>query len=166
MDSTIDLVLTIAAPPAHVFDWIEDPEKQRRWMKDVVSNEAVAGPDGVVPPTGVGTRSIMKIKEGRRISEYQIEVTEIDRPRRLAVVMTGGCFPAGASMRPTYELESRDGGAATQLTYRCACHFPAPGFFLRLFMPLFSLFGKRMLRGMMRSLKEQAEASAPSATTA
>lgn len=143
-------VLEIGRPPARVFPWIEDPERQKRWMKGLEANEVVGG-----GPTRVGARTRMLIKEGGRRAEYDGEVTAYEPPRRLAIRMWGGALPKGMELHVDYRLHDL-GGGRTRLEYEGWCD--VHGFFMRLFAPLMKLFGGLQLRSFLKRLKLLAEA--------
>jgi carbon monoxide dehydrogenase subunit G len=135
---------------------IEEPEKQKQWMKGLLSNESTSpGRDGV------GSTFRMQIKEGRSVATYDGEVTTHDKPRRLEVRMWGGNFPGGMAMRVDYVLTAVEAG--TRLDYTCEMEGKRPGFFLRLMMPLFMIFGRMQLRGFLRTLKRLVETPAVAA---
>jgi uncharacterized protein YndB with AHSA1/START domain len=138
-----------------LFSHIAEPEKQKLWMKGLLLNESTSpGRDGA------GSTFRMVIQEGRKAAEYQGEVTAYERPRRLEVRIRGGNLPKGLSMRADYRLSEADGG--TRLDYVCACEGKM-GFFLRLLMRLFKVFGRMQLRRFLRTLRGLVEAPAKAA---
>lgn len=154
MSQPVTYDITIDAPPSLIFDWIENPQKQPLWMKGVIANE----PEGSARHE-VGAVSRLKIREGGRVAEYRVEVTEYDPPRRLTVVMTGPTL-RGLRIVPSYRLDDL-GGGRTALHYECAFAIDkAPGLMMRVMMWIGTKFGRRQLAGFMASLKRQAEAEA------
>jgi uncharacterized protein YndB with AHSA1/START domain len=143
-------------PRERLWSYIEEPEKQKLWLKGVLSNESTS-PD----ISGVGSTFLLKIQEGRRVATYEGEVTEHDRPRRLEIRMWGGNFPKGMVMRVDYQLTEIEGG--TRLDYTGTVEGKRPGFLMRLMMPLFKLFGRMQLRSFLRTLKQLVEAPAVAA---
>lgn len=59
----------IACSPEQLWPYLEEPDKQKLWMKGVLSNESTSP-----GPTQVGSTSVMKIKEGGKVAAYNIEV--------------------------------------------------------------------------------------------
>ena len=140
-------------PPAHLWTFLHEPEKQKLWMKGLVENNSTS--EG---PTKVGSTFHMKIKEGGKVADYNGEVTGYDPPRHLGIRIWGGGLPGGCKIHANYRLT--DLGGRTRLDYVCDMEMEKIGFFMRLMMPLFMLFGKMQLRGFMKTLKRLAEAPA------
>jgi len=149
---------TFSCTPERLFDHLEDPAKIVQWMTGVIEDRPTSP-----GPTRVGSTFTMKIKEGRKISENQGRVTHFERPRRLSVAMSGGCFPEGMEMAIDYRLEPVS-GTATRLDYTCA--FEPKGFFLRLMALLFPVMGKLMVKGFFKNLARLVEAPAEAPSTA
>lgn len=142
--------------PEKLWSYIEEPEKQKLWMKGLRSNERIL--EGT---EGVGSRFRMVIQEGRKEAEYEGEVTHRDRPNRLEVRFWGGNFPKTMSMRVDYRLTPL--GDDTRLDYTATMESERIGFFLRLLMKLASVFGRMQLRAFLKTLRtlvEQPEHSA------
>jgi carbon monoxide dehydrogenase subunit G len=141
-----------------VWDHIEDPELQKRWMHGLVSNELVGGERGAV-----GAEFKMVIKEGGKDQRYDGVLVACDAPHHLAVKFWGGCFKTDMKAVADYKLREADGG--TRLDY--TCDFVGDmGFFMKLMMPLFKLMGKMHMKKMMKSLKDHAEGGGTAAATA
>jgi carbon monoxide dehydrogenase subunit G len=136
--------------PETLWAHIEEPEKQKRWMKGLLSNEPTSP-----GARGVGSTFRMRIKEGRKAADYDGEVTAHDAPRHLEVVMGGGNFPKGMTMRVEYRLTAQ--GGQTRLDYVCKAEMPKAGVFMKLMFVVFRLFGRMQLRGFMRALRKQVE---------
>jgi carbon monoxide dehydrogenase subunit G len=149
----------INCTPEHLWSFLAEPDQQKRWMKGLLEN-ARTGPG----PDGVGSTFRLKIKEGRRVQEYDGETVAFDPPRHLAVRFWGGAFKEGMVMRVDYRLTPLDG--RTRLDYvaelEAGCRL---GLFLRLLLPLIKLFGKMQLRGFLKTLQRLAE-EAPDVSTA
>ena len=138
-----------------LFSYIAEPEKQKLWMKGLLLNESTSP-----GKEGVGSTFRMVIQEGRKAAEYQGEVTAYERPRRLEVRIRGGNLPKGLTMRGDYRLSEEAGG--TRLDHVAACEGEV-GFFLRLLMGLFKIFGRMQMRSFMRTLRRLVEAPAQAA---
>lgn len=135
-----------AATPAKIWPFLEDPERIKQWMVGVVDDRPTS--DG---PLGVGSTFEMDIREGRRITTYQGEITAYERESRMGIKMVGGCGRKPFTMHADYRLTPL-GGGRTRLDYLCRVDFP-DGFFYRLVMPLFGLMAKMMIRKFMRNLR-------------
>ncbi len=146
----IRLSQEIQASPEQIWPWLEDEEKSLQWMEGVIENKGTSP-----PPTRVGSTFSMKIKEGRKITDYLGQVTAIDRPRRMEVKLWGGGFPKGMEMFADYRLE-RVGMSVTRLDYECRCD--PPGVFSRLmWLTLGRLFGRMVAKKFLRNLKRCVE---------
>jgi uncharacterized protein YndB with AHSA1/START domain len=140
-----------ACTPEKLWPFLEEPEKQKLWMKGLLENRLTS--DGPARP---GSTFAMKIKEGGSVSDYAGEITALERPRHLGIRFWGGCFPNNTVMRVDYRLADLRG--RTRLDYVAEMEGGQMGFFMRLMMPLFKLFGRLQLRSFMRTLKKLAEA--------
>src|SRR5262249_55132243 len=152
-DMEIPYRMEVACPPERLWAFIEEPERQKQWMKGLQENRPTS--EG---PARVGSTFRMKIKEGSKVGDYDGEVTAHDRPRHLGVRFWGGPFPKGMAMRVDYHLT--DLGGATRLDYlaRMECEDRLP-LFMRLLLPLAKVFSRWQLRGFMQTLKRLAEES-------
>ena len=148
----------IDCPPERLWRWIEEPEKQKQWMKGLLEN--VDTSDG---PTRVGSTFRMTIQEGRRVADYDGEITNYDPYRRLGVRFWGAALH-GVEMAADYKLQNL--GARTRLDYIATADASEAGFFMRLMMPFFKLFGAVQVRRFMKTLKHLAEAEAEQTTAA
>ncbi len=133
-----------------LFSHIEEPEKQKVWMKGLLSNEPT-----IPGSRGLGSTFRMVILEGRKAAEYVGEVTAYDRPSRIEVRVWGGGLPKGVSMRADYRLSEERG--LTRLDYTCTAEGKI-GLFMRLMFGLIKVFARRQLRGFLRTLKGLVEA--------
>jgi hypothetical protein len=149
----IERVVKINCTPEHLWPFLDEPDKQKLWMKGLLENRRIDP-----GPPRAGSKFKMKIKEGGKVGDYDGEVTAYDRPRHLGVRFWGGGFPAGMVMLCDYRLSAENGG--TQMEYVAQSEGWRPGLFLRLLMPLFMLFTKMQLRGFLKTLKRLAEAPA------
>jgi carbon monoxide dehydrogenase subunit G len=139
--------LEIACAPEQLWPFLDEPEKQKLWMKGLLENEQAG-------PRGVGSTFRLTIREGRKAEEYQGEVTAYDPPRHLAVRLGGGAMK-GMSMQVDYRLAPLDGG--TRLDYVAEADTACLPWVYKLLMPLVQLFGRFQLRGFLRTLKRLAE---------
>jgi uncharacterized protein YndB with AHSA1/START domain len=140
---------------ATLFDHLVTPEKQKLWMKGLLANDLISGPQSK------GAKFRMVIQEGRKQAEYQGEVTAYEKPSRIEVCIAGGNLPKGMTMRADYRLSPTEGG--TRLDYACVAEAEKIGFFMRLLMPLFKVFGRWQLKRFFRTLRRLVEAPPPAA---
>jgi carbon monoxide dehydrogenase subunit G len=134
--------------PEHLFSFLIDDKKMLKWMHGVTRIEPIT--DG---PPAVGAKARLWIKEGRKESEYVSEVTAFEPNRQVAVVLTGGCFGEGTTITADYQLN--DMGNRTSLVY--TCEMKSVRLIVRIMERLFRPFNRRIVKKMMRSLKELAE---------
>ncbi len=143
----IERSLEILCSPLVLWNFIDDPEKMKLWMKGL--QEIVPDQEG---PTQVGHTFQMKIKEGRRVAVYREEVLAYDPPRRVKVRMSGGSLPAGMHIDADYNLVNQ--GGSTRLDYVCTGHASGAAKLLAvIFRPITAL----QLRGFFKRLKKLAE---------
>ena len=146
----------IDCTPEQLWPWLEEPDKQKQWMKGLLEN--VPTTDG---PTRVGLTFRMTIQEGRRVAEYDGEVTNYDPHRHLGIRFWGETLQ-GVEMAIDYRLQNL--GARTRLDYTAVADTTGAGFLTRLMLPLFKLFSAIQLRSFMKTLKHLAEAEAMQTT--
>jgi len=140
--------MEVACSPEHLWLYLEEPEKQKLWMKGVLSNEpAEAG------PTRVGSRSIMKIKEGGKVGSYHIEVTRYEPYQRMGVKMWGGSF---GDMEAFVDYTLTDLKGRTRLDYLFSAE--PKSFFMKLMGALFQWFSVMQIKSFFKTLKSLAEA--------
>lgn len=142
----------INCTPAQLWPWIEEPDRQKQWMKGLLEN--VSTSEG---PTRVGSTFRMTIQEGRHVADYEGEITNYDYQRRLGVRFWGKTLK-GVELAADYQLQ--DLGGRTRLDYVATADTAQAGFFMKLMMPLFKLFSAAQLRGFMKTLQHLAEAEA------
>ena len=156
METTYTAIIDCS--PEQLWPWIEEPDKQKQWMKGLLEN--VPTSDG---PTRVGSTFRMTIQEGRRVAEYDGEITNYDPHRHLGVRFWGEALK-GVEMAADYKLQNL--GTRTRLDYVATVDTSGAGFFVRLMMPLFKLFSTMQLKSFMKTLKRLAEAEAAQTTVA
>lgn len=149
----IETIEYFRCPAEHLWTWIEEPEKQKQWMKGLLNNESTS-PGG----QKLGSTFRMTIQEGRKANSYDGEVTGHEWPRFLEVCLSGGNFPQGMRMRVGYRLSETAG--VTRLDYSCAMEGKKCGLLLRMLFVLAKVFSRMQLRSFLRQLKSLAEASA------
>ena len=143
--ATIERTLTLAAPPARVFDYLTDPEKAAVWQSSLL--EARLTPD---VPMRRGTRIAETRKLLGRRMESTVEVTELDPDRLFAGRVLDGPVP----WEFRYTLTATDGG--TEMAFRIEGE---PGGFFRLAEPLVVRTVAKQTDGDLATLKELVEGS-------
>jgi carbon monoxide dehydrogenase subunit G len=138
--------LEMDAPIEKVFDLIHDPERHKLWLQGVEETRYVGAYD---PANPVGAKFKQKIREGRRVQEYDGEVTAFARPTHLGIRL----FTPQFSVQVDYRLTSLGGG--THLDY--SAELSICSWFFRVIAAVFSWFMKGTLRKQMNKLKELAE---------
>jgi len=144
----------VGCQPDHLWKFLEEPELQKQWMKGVLENQPTS--DG---PPGVGSTFRMKIQEGGKVADYDGTITAYDKPRRLAVDLSGGNFPCGTVVRVDYQLSEANGGTRLDYVAEMVAGQGLP-WWMRLMLPIGKVFMKMQLRGFMKKLKSLAEAPA------
>lgn len=145
----------IDCAPEQLWPWLEEPDKQKQWMKGLLDN--VSTSEG---PARVGSTFRMTIQEGRRVATYEGEITNYDLHRRLSIRVWGEAL-RGVEIAVEYQLQ--DLGGRTRLDYISVADMTEAGFFMKLMMPLYKLFSTIQLKQFMKTLKHLAEAEAAQA---
>lgn len=131
----------IARPPGVVFDLVAD--ERNRYDPRIL--DAALLTDG---PIGAGTRFRSVTGTARRPVEMSVEITEYDRPRRLASTTrtTGMVIDTTLVFEPT--------GSGTRM--RWSTHLRPRGAF-RLLAPVLGPIGRRQMRRIWDGLRSQLE---------
>ncbi len=148
----------IDCTPEQLWPWLEEPDKQKQWMKGLLEN--VSTSEG---PTRVGSTFRMTIQEGRRVAEYEGEITNYDLHHRLSVKMWGKAL-RGVEIYVDHQLQ--DLGGRTRLDYISSADASGAGFFMKLMLRLYKIFGMAQLKRFMKTLKHLAETEAVQAPVA
>lgn len=138
----------ISASPEHVFELLENEDKMKQWIPELVANEY---PRGKNPDNPVGTKFIQKLKEGGRVQVYNGEVIAYTRNEHLGIKLGNHAF----SVIVHYRLKPSQTG--TRLEYSCESSFN--GWFYRMLGKMFSGFMKKMAMKQLTRLRELAEAN-------
>jgi uncharacterized protein YndB with AHSA1/START domain len=145
MKSTYSTI--IKAPVATVFELIDDPEKTKLWIEELVNTEY---PEGLNRDQPVGTKFKQQLREGRKVITYDGEVTAYEKLKLLAIKLSNPDFQVSVS----YHLTPVEAG--TQLDYEA--DFNSDKWYFKLFGPLFKVFNNSILRKQMAKLTTVAEA--------
>ena len=93
--------VTVARPPDEVFAWLIDPDKVPRWMSGLERYEP-ADPG----PLQVGSRIHQRLSVSGYELGFELEVAELDPPRRAVLRFEGSGFRAANE----YVVTAGDGG--------------------------------------------------------
>ncbi len=140
---------TIQAPVEVVFNFIDDPEKTKLWIEELVSTEY---PDGLNRDQPVGTKFKQQIREGGKVQTYDGEVTAYEKPRLLGIKLGSEVFQVSV----TYRLTPVETG--TQLDYEV--DLESGKWYVKLLAPLLKGFNERILKKQMAKLTAVAKAAA------
>jgi hypothetical protein len=111
-------------------------------------------------PRAAGSTFDLRVREGRRISQYEGRINAYDPPRHLGVSFWGGFFRPGMLMRVDYRIAEVPGGCRLEYYAEIELnHLHGPS---RLAIPIARVFTFFQLRYFMRNLKRLAESAARS----
>ena len=94
--------VTIGKPPAEVFPWLLDADKVAAWMTGLQAYEPLEP-----GPLHVGSRIRQELIVSGQHLRFELEVTELDPPRRVVLRFEGSGFKAANE----YGVVEADGGA-------------------------------------------------------
>ncbi len=140
----IEHEIRIDRAPEALWPWLIETERVQRWNPSIVSDEATTP-----GPTGVGTRTKMKLREGSKIVDYETELTAYEPDSLVALEMRGGNLGA-SPMLVRYALSPA--GRGTELRYQAT--WRPRGLMLRLMSPVISIVARRECRRSLARLKE------------
>lgn len=138
--------LHVAAPPGAVWTILDDAEKIKLWIPEVVET---VHPDGLDRSNAVGTRFVQRIREGGRVKSYDGEVIAYEPERVLGVRLGDGSF----SVDTTYRLSAE--GKGTRLAF--AAEAELKSWIARLMAPVGRLLLGSLVRKQLERLKALAE---------
>jgi carbon monoxide dehydrogenase subunit G len=94
--------VTIGKPPAEVFPWLLDADKVPEWMSGLQVYEPLEP-----GPLRVGSRIRQELTVSGQQLRFELEVTELDPPRRAVLRFAGSGFEAANQ----YAVAEADGGS-------------------------------------------------------
>ncbi len=141
--------IEIDCSPDQLWPWLTEPDRQMQWMHGVISNEPTSE-----PVNEVGSTFLMKIKEGKRVTDYNGTITTFEQPRKLGVKLVGSCGK-GSPMEMQVDYALTDLGGRTRLCYDA--DWETIGFVMKLFTPVMYVMGKIFIKKFFKSLKTLAE---------
>ena len=144
--ATIEGELTIACPVEVLFDYLADQRNEPQYNPKMVSAEKVDA-----APIGAGTRFRSLVRSAGRTAPMLIEITDYDRPRRLATATTM------AQADITYLLRFEPVPAGTHMSWSGQVR---PKGALRLLSPLITWLGRRQEERIWHSMQQHVETGA------
>ena len=149
----IEYRVEIRCTPKQLWPFLDEPDRQRQWITTLVD---------IVPtskqPRAVGTTFDMRVREGRRISQYEGRINSYTPPRHLGVSFWGGHFQPGMVMCVDYRVAELPTGC--RLEYYAELNLEDLRGPIKLAIPIARVFSFFQLRYLMRNLKRVAEAAA------
>jgi uncharacterized protein YndB with AHSA1/START domain len=143
---SLTFAMDVNAPVEKVFDCVDDDQKLKIWVKGL---EETIYPSGKNPNDPVGTKFVQKIREGRRVQQYDGEVIAYRKPEHIAVTISNAYFSADVDYRFTDVVNK------THLDYSCDIHCKSR--FFKIVLLLFGWLNKLILKRQMKRLKALAE---------
>ena len=137
----------IKTSPEQLWDLLTETEKMKRWNPTIISEEPLSSGE-----PGVGFKSIVRIKEGSSINEYENEISSYDPVNHLGIMLRGGNLGQGPMNVDYHLIELTDG---TELTYES--RWEPYGIMLKLMSPLITMMARRNVEDVMGRLKKLAE---------
>ncbi|MEX0676487.1 MAG: hypothetical protein WD063_05395 [Pirellulales bacterium] len=147
--------MELRSTPWQLWPFLDEAEKQKLWLTTLVD---------IVPTSPIlrsaGSTFDLRVREGRRISQYEGRINAYDPPRHLGVSFWGGYFRPGVVMHVDYRI--------ADLKNRCRLEYYSeidleklrgPS---KLAIPIARVFTFFQLRYFMRNLKRLAEAASRS----
>ncbi|NNE41454.1 MAG: hypothetical protein HKN14_11125 [Marinicaulis sp.] len=119
----------INAPVATVFSWLEDNDRLRQWIPNLIEDEAL-----IETPERVGSRFRQVYLENGKRMEMTGEITEFVENERMRVDITGNMFDLDVEYTVLAITDSK-----TELTQNTEIQFKG---IMRLFAPIMSLMSK------------------------
>jgi hypothetical protein len=138
-----------------LWPYLDEAEKQKLWLPTLVDIASTS-----THPRAVGSTFDLRVREGRRISQYEGRINAYDPPRHLGVALWGGAFRPGMVMQVDYRVA--DFGHRCRLEYYAEINLDNLRGAIRLAIPIARVFTFFQLRYFMRNLKRVAEATAKS----
>jgi hypothetical protein len=151
----IDYRMEVRCTPWQLWPFLDEAEKQKLWLNtlvDIVPTSAV--------PRSAGSTFDLRVREGRRVSQYEGRINAYAPPRHLGVSFWGGFFQPGLVMRVDYRIA--DFQDHCRLEYHSEIDFGKLRGPSKLAIPMARVFTFFQLRYFMRNLKRLAEAAAKS----
>jgi hypothetical protein len=148
----------IRCTPRQLWPFLDEADRQRQWLTTLVD---------IVPtsrqPRAVGSTFDMRVREGRRISQYEGRINAYEPCRHLGVSFWGGFFRPGMIMQVDYRIAELPSGC--RLEYYAEINLEDLRGPIKLAIPIARVFSFFQIRYFMRNLKRLAEAAAKADAT-
>lgn len=129
---------------------LNEYELLKKWLNGV--EEIIAEGD---KRGGVGTRSIVRLRQGTQIVSFDCEIIEWEHQGRLGIRMTGNRLSPGSTIDVFYTIAESYEQLGTRLTYEL--NLPLPGLVLKLLYPIIWLGVNKSIQLSISRLKSLAE---------
>jgi uncharacterized protein YndB with AHSA1/START domain len=139
----------VNAPIEKTFEVLGDAEHLKLWMDSVVEIVHISPPER---RNAAGAIFRMKIKEGGRIAQYEGQITALEKPRLLGLLLRGTHLTSYID----YRLQSEDGGTLVKF----ASTLVFGSLLARVMGLLFGWLTRRLARKQLAKLKAVVEARA------
>jgi len=139
--------VVVNAPAETVFACLTEPDQLKQWIGGLEASEPLTA-EGLC----VGARSREVVVERGRRYELESEVTALEEPFALTVVLRHAGFTSTAA----YRLTPHDGETVVELVQHTAYHH----WWARVFAPMVTRAAQRKIEGDLRRLATVAEAGA------
>jgi len=143
----------IGCKPLELWPYLDEADKQRAWLTTLVDIVSTSK-----QPRAVGSTFDLRVREGRRVTNYEGRINAYDPPRHLGVSFWGGAFPPNMVMRVDYRIAELPSGC--RLEYYAEVNLDQLRGPIKLALPIARVFTYFQLRHFMRNLKRVAEESA------
>ena len=147
--------MEVRSTPWQLGPFLDEAEKQKLWLTtlvDIVPTSAV--------PRAAGSTFDLRVREARRISQYEGRINAYDPPRHLGVSFWGGYFRPGVVMHVDYRIADLQNRC--RLEYYSEIDLEKLRGTSKLAIPIARVFTFFQLRYFMRNLKRLAEAASRS----
>ena len=153
--ATLTLVdkVRIAAPPADVWCFIEDPDMVAVWNPKLLSTERVGSVS-----QGVGCTYRAVFSMNGRETHMNARIEDSQHPQRLVVTYCGGDLPPDGTVRETWELVP-DGETGTRVRHTVDMVNTGIGLLFRIVIRMVHRFGRPVGQDCMERLKQLVEQS-------
>jgi hypothetical protein len=147
--------MDVRATAWQLWPFHDEAEKQKLWLTklvDILPTSAI--------PRAAGSTFDLRVREGRRISQYEGRINSYDPPRHLGVSFWGGAFRPGVLMHVDYRVADFENHC--RLEYYAEIDFSKLRGPSKLAIPIARVFTFFQLRYFMRNLRRVAESAAKS----
>jgi Polyketide cyclase / dehydrase and lipid transport len=147
--------IEIRCTAGQLWPFLDDAERQKLWLTSLVDLVSTSS-----QPRAAGSTFDLRVREGRRIANYEGRIDAYDPPRHLGVSFWGGFFRSGVVMRVDYRVADLEGRC--RLEYYAEVETEKLRGPIKLAIPIARVFTFFQLRYFMRNLKRLAESAARS----